>query len=62
MNNAYRFGFVLSYPKGNAYYIYEPWHFRFVGVKLATYLHDRGLHFYDIDQKEIDQYLVSIFD
>ena len=60
--NAYRYGFVLSYPKGNGYYIYEPWHWRFVGTKLAAYLHDNDLHFYDMDQRAIDEYLISIFD
>ena len=25
-NNAYRYGFILSYPKNNSYYQYEPWH------------------------------------
>jgi LAS superfamily LD-carboxypeptidase LdcB len=61
-NNAYRYGFVLSYPKGNKYYMYESWHWRFVGVKLATYLHNENLHFYDMDQRDIDKYLISIFD
>lgn len=60
--NAYRFGFVLSYPKANGYYIYEPWHWRFVGVKLATYLHDNAKNFYDMDQRDIDAYLISLFD
>lgn len=60
--NAYRYGFVLSYPKGNAYYVYEPWHWRFVGVELATYLHNGGLNFYDMDQRAIDAYLINIFD
>jgi LAS superfamily LD-carboxypeptidase LdcB len=60
--NAYRFGFILSYPKGNSFYVYEPWHWRFVGVKLATYLYDNKLNFYDEDQREIDAYLVNIFD
>jgi LAS superfamily LD-carboxypeptidase LdcB len=60
--NGYRFGFILSYPKGNSYYVYEPWHWRFVGIKLATYLHDNNLHFYDMDQRDIDQYLVDTFD
>ncbi len=62
IDNAYRFGFELSYPKGNAYYIYEPWHWRFVGVKLATYLHDNHKNFYDMDQRDIDVYLVNTFD
>jgi LAS superfamily LD-carboxypeptidase LdcB len=62
LENAHRFGFVLSYPKGNSYYQYEPWHWRFVGVALATKLHGEGKHFYDLTQREIDTYLVSIFD
>jgi LAS superfamily LD-carboxypeptidase LdcB len=60
--NAFRFGFILSYPKNNKYYIYEPWHWRFVGVKLATYLHNNKLNFYDLDQRDIDKYLVNTFD
>lgn len=59
--NAYRFGFTLSYPTGNAYYQSEPWHWRFVGVKLAAYLHDNHKYFYDLDQREIDEYLISFF-
>ncbi|MFH1704471.1 MAG: M15 family metallopeptidase, partial [Patescibacteria group bacterium] len=62
LSNAYRFGFVLSYPNGNSYYSYEPWHWRFIGVKLATYLHDNKLNFYDADQRSIDTYLINIFD
>jgi LAS superfamily LD-carboxypeptidase LdcB len=62
MKNAYRFGFVLSYPKNNGYYIFEPWHWRFVGVKLATDLHDKGNYFYQMDQRAIDEYLSSFFD
>ena len=37
--NAYKFGFVISYPKGKEAltgYSYEPWHIRFIGVELAT--------------------------
>lgn len=60
--NAYQYGFILSYPKNNAYYIYEPWHWRFVGVNLATYLHNHNEYFYDIDQRVIDTFLISIFD
>lgn len=62
LKNAYRYGFVLSYPEGNAYYVYEPWHWRFVGVALATRLHEEGKHFYDLDQREIDNYLVKLFE
>lgn len=61
-NNAYKYGFVLSYPKNNNFYQYEPWHWRFVGVKLATKLHQEGINFSDMEQREIDTYLVKIFD
>jgi D-alanyl-D-alanine carboxypeptidase len=60
--HAYKYGFILSYPKDNAYYIYEPWHWRYVGEDLASDLRDDGKFFYDLDQREIDKYLVSIFD
>jgi len=61
-NNAYVYGFILSYPKGNSYYEYEPWHWRFVGIALARRLHNEKKNFYDLAQREIDTYLVSIFD
>ena len=60
--HAHKFGFILSYPKGNAYYKFEPWHWRFVGVGLATVLHDQGKYFYELAQREIDPYLIAIFD
>ncbi|MFM2381575.1 MAG: hypothetical protein RLZZ76_342 [Candidatus Parcubacteria bacterium] len=60
--NAYKYGFTLSYPKNNTYYIFEPWHWRFVGEDLAEDLHDDGKFFYDMDQREIDKYLIKIFD
>jgi zinc D-Ala-D-Ala carboxypeptidase len=60
--NAYKYGFVISYPQNNAYYMFEPWHWRFVGVSLARRLHKEGKFFYDMDQREIDSYLVKIFD
>ena len=60
--NAYRYGFILSYPPDNTYYIFEPWHWRFVGVKLATDLHNQGIYFYQMDQRTIDTYLADFFD
>ena len=41
MRNAPRFGWHLRYPRGKTSitgYIYEPWHWRFVGVELAAEL------------------------
>ena len=61
-NNAYRYGFILSYPKNNNYYQYEPWHWRFVGVQLATKLQEEDKYFYNYPQRLIDLYLVNIFD
>jgi D-alanyl-D-alanine carboxypeptidase len=60
--NAYKYGFILSYPKQNTYYQFEPWHWRFVGVALATKIHNDNTLFYYLDQRDIDKYLVNIFD
>jgi LAS superfamily LD-carboxypeptidase LdcB len=62
IDNAYKYGFILSYPEGNTFYIYEPWHWRFVGVELATDLHRDDARFYEWEQRKIDEYLVKIFD
>ncbi len=62
LGNAYKYGFIISYPKENTYYIFEPWHWRFVGVALATKIHNDGTYFYALDQRDINQYLVNIFD
>lgn len=60
--HAHEYGFILSYPKGNTYYQYEPWHWRFVGKKLAERLYEDGDYFYGLDQRVIDTYLGVIFD
>ncbi len=44
--NAHRFGFILRYPKGKENitgYKYEPWHWRFVGRDVATYIYEHGI-------------------
>ena len=44
--NAYAYGFVMSYPKGNqatTCYAYEPWHYRYVGRTEARAIHDSHL-------------------
>ena len=44
--NAWKYGFVMSYPKGQSAatcYMYEPWHFRYVGRTTARKVHDSGL-------------------
>ena len=60
--HAYVYGFNLSYPKGNTHFVFEPWHWRYVGVELAEKLHDENKALYDLDQREIDTYLVKFFD
>jgi D-alanyl-D-alanine carboxypeptidase len=44
--NAWKYGFVMSYPKGRksvSCYAYEPWHYRYVGRRLARQVHDQGV-------------------
>jgi D-alanyl-D-alanine carboxypeptidase len=45
-NNAWRYGFVMSYPKGKSSvtcYTYEPWHYRYVGRAVAAKVRASGL-------------------
>ncbi len=46
LDNAYKYGFTLSYPF-EAFditgFFYEPWHYRYVGVAMATQLHEEGI-------------------
>ena len=62
ITNAHKYGFVLSYPKGNDYYIFEPWHWRFVSRNLAGKLYEDNKNFYDLDQRVLDTYLLGFFD
>lgn len=44
--NCYKYGFIIRYPKGKESltgYAYEPWHVRYVGVELATYLTENDM-------------------
>ena len=44
--NAYLYGFILRYSEGKEYltgYVYEPWHYRYVGVEVAQYIHEHSL-------------------
>lgn len=60
--HAHEYGFILSYPKENTFYQFEPWHWRFVGTALAQRLHNENKRFYDLEQRDIDTYLVNLFD
>lgn len=48
MANCHKYGFILRYPKGTTDktgIIYEPWHYRYVGVEIATEIMSRGITF-----------------
>ncbi len=56
--NCYRFGFVLRFPEDKqdqTGIIYEPWHFRFVGLTHATAMYDMNLCL-----EEYVEYLTSV--
>ncbi len=46
MEHCWDYGFILRYPEGSTAstgIIYEPWHYRYVGVELAKEIRDSGL-------------------
>lgn len=46
IDNAYKYGFILRYPKGKENVtgiIYEPWHYRYVGRKYSKQINDLGI-------------------
>lgn len=58
LDNSYKYGFIIRYPKGKQHitqFIEEPWHIRYLGVELATKVHDSNLtydEYYDIYMEE----------
>lgn len=46
INNSYKYGFILRYPHESEYitgYVFEDWHFRYLGVDLATKVYESKL-------------------
>ena len=46
LENAHLYGWTLRYPEDKTHitgYNFEPWHFRYVGIELATYLKEHNL-------------------
>lgn len=46
VNNSYKYGFILRYPHESEYitgYVFEDWHFRYLGIELATKVHESKL-------------------
>lgn len=44
--NAHKYGFILRYPKNKEHItgvIFEPWHYRYVGVDAATEMYEKNL-------------------
>lgn len=46
--NSYKYGFILRYKAGMEYitgYMYEPWHYRYVGIEAAKTIYEEDLTF-----------------
>ena len=60
-NNSYKYGIILRYPKDKENitgFQYEPWHFRFVGLKLAEKLYKTNMTLDEYYSKKINNTLV----
>ena len=45
-DNAHNYGFILRYPKGKEHitgFKYEPWHYRYVGIEVATQIYEKNI-------------------
>jgi D-alanyl-D-alanine carboxypeptidase len=61
-NNAHKYGFFMRYPKGKEAitgYNFEPWHYRYVGIDLATAIYKSGLTFEEV-KPYLDQALETL--
>jgi len=50
VENAHEFGFILRYPNGyrqKSGFMFEPWHWRYVGVPVATAMYNEGIVLYE---------------
>jgi len=55
IENCHKYGFILRYPKGKediTGYSFEPWHYRFVGIELATIINRFNLTLEEYYQKK----------
>ena len=56
MENCWQYGFILRYPNGSSGitgYIYEPWHYRYVGLEAAQQIHQLGI--------TLEEYLIMFY-
>ncbi len=54
--HAHEYGFILRYPKGKEWitgYAYEPWHYRYVGIDVATIIYEEGITYEEYYAKYI---------
>ena len=64
-DNCYRYGFIIRYPADKTHitgYAYEPWHIRYVGVELATYLTENHLTLDEYYEYQLDPNLYANVD
>lgn len=57
LENSYKYGFVLRYPeekKNLTGIVFEPWHFRFVGVEVATEMKQKNICFEEYVSSKIN--------
>lgn len=56
--NAYKYGFILRFPKNKTKetgYDYESWHYRYVGISIAKYIHENDISFEEYYVKKIEK-------
>ncbi len=57
IENSYKYGFVLRYPEEKKDFtgiVFEPWHFRFVGVEVATEMKQKNICFEEYVSSKIN--------
>lgn len=56
--NAHKYGFILRYPEdktNETLYQYEPWHYRYVGIKISTHIKKHNISFEEYYVKHIEK-------
>lgn len=56
--NSYKYGFILRYTKENEFitgYMNEPWHYRYVGEEIATFIHDHPMTYEEYYVRFLDK-------
>ena len=56
--NAHKYGFILRYPKDKENitgYTYEPWHYRYIGKDIATYIKEHNITYEEYYYEFLDK-------